>query len=91
VFHPSNPYRTQVKVSYYFGDWKNSKRNGKGLECSAGNVYEGDWVDDECHGRGAVRFEITESTPGNWFVSYEGDYKHRQMTGRGFAVFVDHL
>jgi len=74
---------------YYFGDWKNDKRNGKGVENNSSFVYEGGWLDNECHGRGAISYHLTDSTPDDLIVTYDGEWKHNKMCGRGFGVFAD--
>lgn len=38
----------------YVGEWKNSKRHGKGISYQNGIKYDGEWIDDMPSGRGAL-------------------------------------
>jgi len=54
---------------WYEGDWKESKRDGKGTNyySNSGDKYEGDWKDDKRHGIGIYyNKEYNTYTKGEW-------------------------
>lgn len=40
----------------YDGDWKNDKRDGKGVFQTFGDIFEGDWVMGRKHGFGICTY-----------------------------------
>lgn len=62
----------------YVGEWRDNKREGYGIwTCAAtGDIYEGNWENDERNGKGIMNF-------GNG-GKYEGDWKHNAMNGFSF-------
>ena len=74
----------------YEGQWKNDKKNGKGVFTSAhyfdcknfvGMKYEGDFKDDKFEGYG-----ITTYTNGD---KYEGEWKNNKQYGRGVVTYFN--
>jgi hypothetical protein len=42
--------------STYIGEFKNNKREGKGVSFEQnGDFYEGGWIDNKKHGRGTLK------------------------------------
>ena len=42
--------------SYYYGDWKDGKKNGRGTYARhQGSTYKGEWVNDVMHGTGMMK------------------------------------
>ena len=74
----------------YEGQWKNDKKNGKGVFTSShyfdcknfvGMKYEGDFKDDKFEGYG-----ITTYTNGD---KYEGEWKNNKQYGRGIVTYFN--
>ena len=66
----------------YKGEYKDGKRNGKGILYFAnGNRYEGEWKDDKRNGEG-----ILYSANGD---RYEGEWKDDKVNGKGIFYFVN--
>ena len=63
--------------SYYIGQYKNGKRNGKGkIYYPNGNIkYDGDFVDDKREGNGKIIFES-----GSYYI---GQFKNDLPNGKG--------
>jgi hypothetical protein len=62
--------------TYYKGDWRNDKREGKGLlRDRYEGTYEGDWTDDRAEGSGKATWKN-----GNW---YQGEIGDGKPDGRG--------
>lgn len=57
---------------FYYGEWKNDKRNGSGIcERTDGFKYEGLWLNNRRHGYGITTFKDGSRE--------EGKYKHNQF------------
>ena len=74
----------------YDGQWRNDKKNGKGIFTSShyyncknkvGMKYEGDFKDDKFDGYG-----ITTYTNGD---KYEGEWKNNKQYGKGTVSYLD--
>ena len=74
----------------YDGEWKNDKKNGKGVFTSShyyncrktvGMKYEGEFKDDKFDGYG-----ITTYTNGD---KYEGEWKNSKQYGKGTVSYLD--
>lgn len=67
---------------YYEGEVKNNKPNGEGKYVwTRGTIYEGDFVDGNFDGKGAIR------CPNGDF--YEGEFKNDKFNGKGKYVFTN--
>jgi len=66
---------------YYFGDWKNGKKNGKGIQYSLHSIYEGDWKHNKMCGRGFSVY-VDGST-------YQGEFRDGCPHGYGLAEYPD--
>jgi antitoxin component YwqK of YwqJK toxin-antitoxin module len=59
----------------YEGEWQGGKKNGKGKYFwSNGQVYEGEFKDNECHGAGVLYYLCGKK--------FEGQWKNGKKTGR---------
>ena len=68
----------------YEGDWKDGKRQGRGVYVTAnGDRYEGDFKDGKKHGRGVLVWGSKSKWAGD---RYEGDFKDDKKHGRGVYV-----
>lgn len=66
-------------VKEYIGNWENDKKSGIGsMFWPDGDKYEGVWKDNERHGHGIMKENITV---------YEGNWDHDRKKGRG-GVFT---
>jgi len=66
----------------YKGEYKNGKRNGKGiLYFGNGNRYEGEWKDDKRNGEGIFYY-----ANGN---RYDGEFKDDKINGKGIYYWAD--
>jgi len=75
--------------AFYFGDWKNGMKCGKGIQSEELVTYEGDWLDNQRHGRGVLSNKAP-ADPGMITLSvYEGEWKLGNCCGKGTAVFSD--
>ena len=51
----------------YTGEWKNDKREGKGImEYENGNIYDGEWKNDLKEGKGIMKYNNGDEYNGNW-------------------------
>ena len=69
------------KKYIYKGDIKNFKKEGKGIEKTHEFYYEGEFFNDLKHGKGKINFYNNNSE------SYEGEFKHGEITGKGFYIW----
>lgn len=66
----------------YKGDWSHGRKCGKGkAKYANGDRYDGEWLDDQPHGKGIYR-----RTSGDCF---EGDFVKGRIHGRGRAVYAN--
>ena len=67
-------------VKEYIGNWENDKKSGKGTMNwpQDGNTYEGDWKDNNRHGYGIMKENVT---------IYEGNWKNDRKKGRGAFTY----
>ena len=58
----------ESKGDRYEGDWKNDKREGKGIHYwnNRGDRYEGDWKNDAKEGKGAYYWNNGDCEKGNY-------------------------
>ena len=65
----------------YYGDFKNNKREGKGIMYyNNGDKYEGDWKNDYMKGKGIMHYNN-----GN---KYEGEWENNRMEGKGKITVI---
>jgi len=65
----------------YIGDYKNDKRNGKGVSrFNNGSFYKGDYTDDNMHGYGMYHFTYTGDV-------YTGEFENNNMHGKGTMTY----
>ena len=82
----SNGYKEGLSYdsfhSYVFsGYYKNGRKNGKGkIVYKDGAIYDGDWLNDNRHGRGKYVFQK---------YVYEGDWLNDKANGKGKIVSKD--
>lgn len=55
-FHGTGKMTYGSESTYYKGEWKDGKRNGKGDYISVDLTYSGDWIEDEMHGEGSFKY-----------------------------------
>ena len=73
-------FKPNADGSKYDGDWKNDKKNGKGLYYwTNGDHYSGDWLDDHRTGNGVYYYK-------NGDIFY-GQFKNSQRCGEGIYYF----
>ena len=66
------------KTYYYFGDWVDGERHGKGTYVHKSYSYTGDWVRDEITGFGKMDFQSG--------CYYEGHFRNNKYDGHGKYV-----
>ena len=65
---------TYANGNKYDGEWKDDKKNGRGVYTFAnGNKYDGEWKDGDFNGRGVMTY-----ADGN---KYDGEWKNHKNTG----------
>lgn len=82
VAHTSQGLYIYTDGSYYFGEIRNNKAEGKGtfaFKLRGELTYEGEWIDDMPHGKG-VETLIDGS-------HYEGEYSCGVKQGKGIFVW----
>ena len=61
------PRRVRGQRNKYEGEWKDGKKNGRGVYTWAnGNKYEGEFKDNDFNGRGVYTFKDGVSWEGQW-------------------------
>ena len=66
----------------YNGEWKNSKKNGKGIIVyKSGNKYDGYWEEGKKSGKGIYYFKN-----GDFF---KGEWKNGKKNGKGVFYYKD--
>ena len=75
---------TNASGSVYRGLWKENKKNGKvELRSSNGNVYTGEFCNDQKHGRGKFIY-----APGTVLEeSYNGEWSRNLQNGNGTYTY----
>jgi len=87
---------------------KNGEKNGKGkmtwtADPSKGDIYEGEWKDDNMHGKGIYKFHGGKIYSGEWYCGdmhgqgimkyndgfYEGEFIHDKREGKGKKTWTD--
>ena len=60
---------------HYIGQMKHGKRNGQGkyIDVSENVEYDGEWLDDNVHGSGAIRNTVNGLT-------FIGQFKHNELS-----------
>ncbi|XP_025073654.1 MORN repeat-containing protein 3-like [Pogonomyrmex barbatus] len=89
-----SPETKRIAKAHYKGEWRNDKREGKGIGISRyhenysfdGWMYEGDWHNDLRHGYGVLS-KITED--GNVRKVYAGDWIRGKRHGFGSNWYKD--
>ncbi|XP_065589029.1 radial spoke head 10 homolog B [Cyrtonyx montezumae] len=70
-------YYDQEHKSWYSGDWVDNVREGWGIRrYKSGNIYEGHWEKNVCHGRGRMRWLTADQ-------EYVGQWVHGVQHGYG--------
>ena len=93
------------KRKKYEGDWKDDKRNGKGIfYWNNGGKYIGDWKNNKREGKGIIHFTNGDRYEGDWKNSvfdgkgiyyckngdrYEGNWKNNLREGKGILFVND--
>ncbi|NXV79451.1 R10B2 protein, partial [Atlantisia rogersi] len=74
-------YYDQECTSWYSGDWVNNIREGWGTRCyRSGNIYEGQWEKNVCHGKGRMRWLTANQ-------EYMGQWVHGIQQGYGTHIW----
>lgn len=77
---PITPAEPTYENGSYSGEFKDSKRDGKGsFIWKDGTKYEGQWIDDKIEGSGKIVFSQGDS--------YEGNFENNKMSGLGTYTF----
>lgn len=81
------PEVKRIVKAHYKGEWRNDKREGKGIGVSSyGWMYEGDWLKDRKHGYGILS-KISED--GNIRKVYAGEWAEGKKHGFGNKWYKD--
>ncbi|NXL44676.1 R10B2 protein, partial [Podilymbus podiceps] len=69
-------YYDQEHTSWYSGDWVNNIKEGWGMRCyKSGNIYEGQWEKNVCHGKGRMRWlTANQEYMGQWVYGIQHGY-----------------
>ncbi|XP_009809153.2 radial spoke head 10 homolog B [Gavia stellata] len=69
-------YYDQEHTSWYSGDWVNNVKEGWGMRCyKSGNIYEGQWEKNVCHGKGRMRWlTANQEYMGQWVDGIQHGY-----------------
>ena len=71
----------------YDGEWKDGKRNGRGVYTWAnGDRYDGEWKDGKQNGRGVFTYGEGSQFRGD---RYEGEFTNDKRNGRGVLTYGD--
>ena len=75
----------------YDGEWKNDKRDGKGIMIFAnGGKYEGEWKGDLMNGKGTYFFQNGDVFHGVWvYGKPEGNCNNKDTENEGQSVDSD--
>jgi hypothetical protein len=66
----------------YKGEYKNGKRNGKGVfKFVDGSEYDGEWKDGIINGKGVYKYASGDE--------YNGEWKDKERNGKGIITFAD--
>lgn len=75
---------------FYFGEWKDDKRHGKGYFENKGDYYDGDWKEDQMEGTGQYGWLVQQSGgAGSAHTSYHGLFRQNQPIGTGTYTWPD--
>ncbi|EGR28088.1 IQ calmodulin-binding motif family protein, putative [Ichthyophthirius multifiliis] len=99
------PYKIIKNEAIYKGQWKNSKRHGRGIQYwPDSSVYQGDWENDMANGQGRLIHSDGDYYQGSWVNDraqgkgifkhidgqmYEGDWLEDKQNG--FGKEIQHL
>ncbi len=76
-------FQDKKNFIYYEGYWKNSMKNGYGIEiCEDNSEYRGTFLNGKKEGLGYYKWEDGSS--------YEGEWKKNKLNGYGIYTFKDH-
>lgn len=74
----------------YFGEWKNNKRSGKGVEVDEGGIYEGEFLNNRFHGRVVAHLVFKQPEEGMMrTLVYDGEWKDGKKCGKGSALYTN--
>ena len=73
-------YNENNKITNYFGDIVDFKKNGKGEEVCEDYKYKGEFLGDLRHGYGQLEFLQNGDL-------YEGEFKEGEITGKGLYIW----
>ena len=73
-------YNENNKITNYFGDVVDFKKNGKGEEVCEDYKYKGEFLDDLRNGYGQLEFLQNGDL-------YEGEFKEGEITGKGLYIW----
>ena len=74
------------KTSYYVGEWKNGKRQGKGTLIWTAYNYTGDWIENKMQGFGQMFLNKPKGHKGD---TYTGQFKDNKKDGRGIFTCTE--
>jgi hypothetical protein len=66
-------------IGEYYGEIKNGKRNGTGVNVNGSNMYNGQWKDNKRDGEGTMVFANGDK--------YDGKWKDDKMNGEGIGIY----
>ncbi|CAG9854062.1 unnamed protein product [Phyllotreta striolata] len=70
IFHGIGYFNPAGSPLYYYGEWNNGKKHGKGwLMYDADDWYEGDWNNDLRHGIGFRKYKNGARYKGEWVAN----------------------
>jgi hypothetical protein len=87
-FEGKGVYLNSNDLGKYDGEWKNGRRDGRGIEINypttgCTNRYDGEWKNGQKNGRG---IEISYSTRG--INKYEGEWSFNSKNEQGVCIIM---
>ena len=93
---------TYVTGAFYEGEWKNNKKDGKGVLMNGDGktIYDGFWVNDKYHGKGILynqninftneefNYEDFDNLNGRW-LRFEGVFVEDEKCGKGLLCLIN--
>jgi hypothetical protein len=90
----NNERPIERKIEYYFGEWKDGKKTGVGIqyfEKKNISIYNGDWKDNKMEGNGYCLYHLSKSDTGLYDINsiypmYIG--KWEENLANGFGIWL---